>query len=88
MQSPLIAAMTAFGISMMRSSIRWYPGSISGKTRAHSARIGGHLRQFIDAVVGDELALDSAGENDRAEFFVGLGVADKFGQLPAPGPTK
>ena len=34
--------------------------------------IGGALREFIDAVVGDEFALDAAGQNDRADIFVGL----------------
>ena len=56
-------------------------GRSDGKNLRAGGRVRGHRGQLVDAVVRDEFAVDSAGENDRASVGVVLGAADEFEQL-------
>src|SRR5271163_220059 len=59
-----------------------------GEDAGALGRIGSHLRQLVDAVVRDELAVDSAGQDDRAKFGIGLGLANQLEQLAGPRPDE
>ncbi len=53
----------------------------SGKLLRACGGVGGHRGQLVDAVVGDEFAVDSAGQNYRASVGVILDAPDQIGQL-------
>jgi hypothetical protein len=81
MQSPLIAAMTAFEHQHDPVEHTMEPGRRGRKDLRACGGVGGHRGQLVDAVVRDEFTVDSAGENDRAGVRVVLGAADEFEQL-------